>query len=221
MSTGLGPDIAEVYDELGSSVNIIGRNPAISEKIIYDINAQGTKPFVREHHLDCTFPYNTEAVVGDILYITSIARYYLVMNLTPELFEDSIVEYSGVIYLCNLPLTAHIVRPVEVRDPEYDIVSGWQVVVDSPIYGLVSDRVFGSEIEGNTQEGQSQNWRIDLYLPKTYEIKPLDRLIISSTEFYKIETIEAYNYPGVNVALLVEDNRPFTSSDVYGDEYDD
>lgn len=220
---GLGPDIDEVYSELGTTITIIGRTPVVSEKVIYEINAQGTKPFIREHHVDCTFPYDTSLVVGDIVYMPTTSRYYMIMNLTPELFENEIVEYAGVMYLCNLPVTAHIVRPIEIRDTaSYDMVSGWQVIKDSPIYGLMSDRIFGSEIEQESSVGQDQVWRIDLYIPKSYDIKPLDRLVVSSTEYYKIESVEAYNYPGSVVCLLVEDTRSETTiigDEVYDDDY--
>lgn len=215
---GLGPDIKEVYTELGSDISIINRTPIITnQKVIYEINAQGTKPFIREHHLDCTFPYDTSIETGDIVMMTSTGRYYMIMNKTPELFENNVVEYSGVLYYCNMPLTAHIVRPVEVRDAEtYNMISGWTVVEDSPLYGLMSDRLFGSALETSARVGQDQLWRIDLYLPKWYDIQPLDRLIVSSTEYYKVETIESYNFPGSVVALLVEDTRPATN--IIGDE---
>jgi hypothetical protein len=218
---GIGSDIGEVYDELGAAITIINHIPIVHEKMLYEINAQGTKPFIREHHLDCTFPYNTSLVVGDIIFMSKTDRYYMVMNLTPELFEDEIVEYSGVIYLCNLPLTAHIVRPYERRNQiTYNMISGWQVIINSPVYGLLSDRLFGSQVEAGPIVGQDLNWRIDLYIPKWYDIKPLDRLIISDTEYYKIESIQAYNYPGTVTALLVEDTREISTiidDEVYND----
>lgn len=224
---GLGPDIEEVYSELGVLISIVNRVPiVVNQKLLYDVNAQGTKPFIREHHLDCTFPYNTPVVVGDILRIEETSTYHMVMNKTPELFENKVVEYSGVIYLCNLPIAAHIIRPIEIRNKvSYNMISGWHLVADAPLYGLLSDRIFGSNLEAGVMIGQDQIWRMDLYIPKFYDIQPLDRLVISPTEYYKVETIEAYNYPGVNVALLVEDTRPMHTmidNEVYADdEYDE
>ncbi len=221
MTVGLGVDIKEVYDELGSAFNIISRNPVVTgEKIIYELNAQATKPFIREHFLEATLPYDTVVTTDDVIKIIETDINYLVMAKTAELFEDSIVEWNLVLYKCNLPLTTHIVRPIEIRDPiTYDMISGWQIIADDPVYGLTSDRVFGSDIEiGDV--GQSQIWRIDLYLPKFYGLKPLDRLILSPTEYYKVETVQAYNYPGVVVAILVEDTRPettFIGDEVYSD----
>lgn len=223
MTVGLGADIKEVYSELGTAVSIINRTPIITgEKVIYELNSQATKPFIREHHLDSTFPYDTAVTTNDILEFDLTGDHFLVMNKTPEMFENSIVEYSMVLYKCNFPLTVHIVRPLEIRDSvSYNMVSGWHVVVDSPVYGLISDRVFGSEITQDEQgAGQFPIWRVDLYLPKFYGVKPLDRVIISETEYYKVEVVENYYYPGVCTCLLVEDTRPRTT--FVGDEvYDD
>ena len=221
MSNGLGPDIAEVYTELGSDATIVSRTPPITgERVIYEINSQATKPFIREHHVDASFPYNTQLIAGDIVYILKSGRYYLAMNKTPEMFEDDIVEWSVVLYLCNLPSTAHLIRPIEIRNAvTLEMINSWEVVVDDPMYGLLSDRIFGSAIEQETPKvGQFPIWRMDLYIPKSYGIKPLDRLVISETEYYKVEAVESYNFPNCQVALIVEDTRPaatFLEGDVY------
>lgn len=227
MAVGLGADIKEVYTELGTAVTVVSRDPVITgERVIYELNAQATKPFIREHHLDSTFPYDTVVTTDDVLEFDETGDHYLVMNKTPEMFENSVVEWSMVLYKCNLPLTAHIVRPIEIRDPvSYNMIAGWHVIANSPVYGLISDRIFGSEIsQEESGGGQFPIWRIDLYLPKFYGIKPLDRVIISENEYYKVETVENYYYPGVCTALLVEDTRPISTiigDDVYSDdEYD-
>lgn len=221
-TTSIGTDIKEVYQELGANFTIINRTPVVTgEKILYDMNTQATKPFIREHFIDCTFPYDTSVEVGDIIVMPSTQRYYMVMNKTPELFEDAMVEWAGILYLCNLPTTARIVRPLEIRDSQsYDMVSSWVSVVDSPIYGILSDRVFGSSVDPGIIEGQSLIWRIDCFLPKWYNVQPLDRIIISPTEYYKIETIQSYYYPGSNINLLCEDTRPatnFLNGEIYND----
>jgi len=221
--SGLGADISEVYAELGALATIVNRNPVVTgERVLYDVNAQATKPFIREYHLDASLAYDTEITPNDVILLTATNKYYMIMNKTPELFENEVVEWNVVLYLCNLPVTAHILRPVEVRDPAtYKIVHGWQVLYDDPIYGLASDRFFGAEIDQETPKaGQFQKWKIDLYIPKFYAIQPLDRIFMTETEYYKVEAIEAHHYPGVNMALLVEDTRP-AATVVDGDVYVD
>lgn len=219
---GLGIDIKEVYTELASEFTIVNRSPVVTgERILFEVNAQATKPFVREHQLDCTIPYDSAIEVGDVVLMNKTGRYFMVMNKTPETFEDETVEWDVVLYYCNLPVTAHLVRPVEIRNTvTYNMTSGWQVIADAPLYGLLTDRITGSEIEQqNVAAGQFQLWSISLLLPKYYDIKPLDRLIISATEYYKIETIESYYYPGVYQIKLVEDTRKATVI-IDGEVYD-
>jgi hypothetical protein len=223
---GLGADIKEVYTELGAETHIVSRTPVVTgERVIYEINSQATKPFIREHHLDATLPFDTLITTNDVVRIVEANKNYMVMNKTPELFEDSIVEWSAVLYMCNLVTTAHILRPIETRNmSSFNMESGWGIVHHPPIYGLMTDRIFGSEIDQNSVfTGQVPIWRVDLYLPKYYNLKPLDRLYLTDAEYYKVEAIEDYSYPGVGVALLVEDTRPFVSiSDIdiyYEDEY--
>ena len=215
---GLGADLREVYDELGAITHIVNRTPAITtERILYDLNAQATKPFIREHFLDATLPYDTLITTDDVIFLVSTDKHYLVMNKTPDLFENSVVEYNAVLYSCNLVSTACILRSVEIR-VDYDMTTAWTIVAEAPIYGLMSDRLFGSEIDQHPPSvGQEAVGRIDLYIPKSYGIKPLDRLYLTDTEYYKVESVQAYNYPGVCVAMLVEDTRPFASLE--DDEY--
>jgi hypothetical protein len=224
MTVSLGEDIREVYPEIGAAVNIISRDPVVTgEWVIYEVNAQVTKPFIREHHLDATFPYDTLVTTDDVVEIIETGYQYLVMNKTPEMFENNAVEWNIVLYKCNLPLTACILRPLEIRDSvSYEIIQGWHVVVDSPVYGLISDRIFGSEISQEEVGGAGQFpiYKIDLYLPKYYGVKSLDRVIISETEYYKVETIENHYYPGVCTVLLVEDTRPATTF-IDGEVYED
>jgi len=221
MAYGLGEDIKEVYTELGSLATIVNRTPEIeNERVIYEINAQATKPFIRGHHLDATFPYDTQVETGDVIFIEEAAKYYMAMNKTAEMFENSKIEWNVVLYLCNLPVTACFLRPIEVRNPiSYDIVSGWQVFAPPPVYGLLTDRIYGTNVEQGEIVGQVPLWRIDCYLPKWYGLKPLDRVFVSSTEYYKVESVENYNYPGVAVALMVEDTRPYVNV-VDGEIYD-
>jgi hypothetical protein len=220
--SGLGIDIKEVYTELASEFTIVNRSPVITgERILFEVNAQATKPFIREHQLDCTIPYDSAIETGDVVLMNKTNRYFMVMNKTPETFEDETVEWDVVLYFCNLPVTAHLVRPVEIRNKvTYNMTSGWQVTADAPLYGLLTDRITGSEIEQqNVAAGQLQLWSISLLLPKYYDVKPLDRLIISATEYYKIETIESYYYPGVYQIKLVEDTRKATVI-IDGEVYD-
>jgi hypothetical protein len=207
--TGIGVDIAAVITELGPLVTI-RRGPLGTvigtEHISYDINTQSSKPFIREHHLDGSFIYNTLIELGDILTIDLTGESFLVMNKTPDLFQGSIVEYSMVIYKCNSTINTRLLRAIEFRDDNYEMVQGWSDVVN-PAYSIIAGRDFGTEINQETPIGQVEVDAINLFVPSTYGIKPLDRFVQLDTKFYKVERVEAFQFPGIDVAYLTEDTR--------------
>lgn len=205
---GIGADISEVISEVGLSFTILRDSGNITgESCTYEMNTQATKPFIREHQLEANFIYTTQAVVGDVIQFTD-GRNYLIMNLIPEIFEEEVVNYSATLYLCNLTTTACLLRPAEVRDTEtYNLVAGWETVEAAPMYGILDDRAFGSMVDEFEEVGQIQLWKINLIVPKTYGIKPFDRLELSATQYYKVDTVESYWFPGCHRALLVEDTR--------------
>ena len=204
---GIGPDISEVINELGVLIEILRIPTNISEKIIYDMNSQATKPFIREFHRDGSFSSDTKIETGDILHVLKTEEYLMVMNKTPDMFEDEIVEYASVLYKTNLPSTAKISRPsAAVRDADYNLTETWTDVV-TRAYGVIADKLQGSNIDQEEPTGQIQIWAIEAFVPAAYGVKPLDRLYISATEYYKIEKVEKYRYPGIHALDLVEDTR--------------
>ena len=211
----IGPDIKEVIAELGDSFYVLQSGSFVTGgKCFTEMNTQSSKPFVREHHLDAVFSYDSTLQSGDVIYITVYGAVFLVMNMTPENFEDQKVENYSIIYKCNLNGNSKVLRPVETKLGYRSVVS-WQTVAEN-FYGLITNRIYGSEIDQESIVGQAEVWRLALYLPKTIDIQPLDRFVVSGiTEYYKVETIESYYFPGVKVILLTEDTRPIHEEDEY------
>jgi len=204
---GIGPDISEVINELGVVIEILRTPTNISEKIIYDMNSQATKPFIREFHRNGSFSSATKIETGDILRVLKTEEYLMVMNKTPDMFEDEIVEYASVLYKTNIPSTAKISRPSSVaRDVDYNLIEIWTDVV-TRAYGVIADKLQGTNIDQEEPIGQIQIWAIEAFVPSSYDARPLDRLYISATEYYKIEKVERYRYPGIHALDLVEDMR--------------
>jgi len=67
----------------------------------------------------------------------------------------------------------------------------------------------GSDIAQEDPTGQLTQWAIEAFVPASYGTKPLDRLIISPTEYYKVEVVELYRYPNIHALGLVEDTRAY------------
>lgn len=203
---GLGADIKEVFQEIGVAYNIIRDGGNISgEYLLYKENRQVTKPFIREHFLETTHAYDTECVPGDVIGFTTTGDAYMVMNLTPSLFENQSYQELGVIYKCNV--SGELQRPSEQRSAQtYLVETVWQTI-KSPCYGLLTGKLFGSELDQESELGQLGIIANTLYVPSNVGAQPLDRYQPVSGEYYKVEVVEKRKFPGVDILHLAEDTR--------------
>ena len=99
----IGPDIKEVLTEVGTAYTIIrSAGNVAGEYLDYELNAQVTKPFIQEFFLDASLSYNTALIAGDILEFNVAGTRYLLMNKTPETFENEVISYAAVLYKSNV-----------------------------------------------------------------------------------------------------------------------
>lgn len=206
---GIGVDIASVINELGVLATVIkeinGSVQTSTEKITYEINEQATNTFVREFHLNASFAYNTVINSGDVIQFEGNS--YLVSNKTPDTFENTIVEYASVIYKCNLPSTAKIVTWSQTQNPTtYEITSGW-TVKKALAYGLIYQDSRNTLLDEGNPVGRDVIFGLMCLVPANYDVAKLDRVIVSPTEYYMVQDIEKYQFPGIHVLTLIEDTR--------------
>lgn len=204
---GIGIDIYEVLNELGMTIEILEREDSpIIEKIDYDSNSQMTKPFNAEHFLMVMFGYNSVVVPGDLLHSIAQNVYYRVMNSFPEVFEDTVIYYQGIVYKCNENVS--ILRPVESRDPKTLKMGVTWDTVHSDVRCLITDKLYGSELNTETAFIQLDLRQRVMYFPKKYEVRQKDRVICSNYNLpYEVTNVETNTYPGMNVVYLEEDTR--------------
>ena len=99
----IGPDIKEVLSEVGTAFTIKRDSGDITgEYLDFTPNTQVTKPFIREFFLEVMLSYDTELVAGDIVELNVPATPFMLMNFTPDMFENEVIKYDGVIYKCNV-----------------------------------------------------------------------------------------------------------------------
>lgn len=203
----IGPDIEEVLDEVGTSYTILRDSGNITgEKTYYKTNSQVTKPFIREFFLEAWFPYNTEAVGGDYIQFSTTGDVFLVMNKSPQMFEDAIIKYDVVLYKCNVVLD--VLRPVEDDDwdANYQKLTTWQHIANQK-YGLVTTPLYGHDLATDEELGYLGLEVHELYLPASLNVRSLDRIRLTSLEYYRVETVKPRRYQGVNVFEIGEDTR--------------
>jgi hypothetical protein len=203
----IGPDIEEVLDEVGTSFTILRDSGNVTgEKTYYKSNSQVTKPFIREFFLEAWFSYNTEAVGGDYVQFNTTGDIYLVMNRTPQMFEDAIIKWDVVLYKCNVVID--ILRPVESDgwDANYQKPTTWQYIQEQR-YALITTPLYGHDLATDEELGYLGLEVHEMYAPLSFDIQTLDRIRLTSLEYYRVETIKPRRYEGVNVFEIGEDTR--------------
>ncbi len=203
----IGADINSVYEEIGSSITFIRDGGNISgEYIDSEISAQATKPFIREYFRNANFSYMTSGEPGDVLQIDSTGEKYMIMNLSPDIFENEVIEYNAVIYKANV--SGELKRPSgEVWDAQtYQKKAVFETV--RPIaYSLYTSFLFGNELISDNDVAEYGINKDQAYFPASYNIRVDDRYEPVSGEYYKVTALHKRRFPGHIVVDLSEDTR--------------
>lgn len=211
MASGLGDDIKEVFQEVGILFNI-NRTPVLSgEYLDWEPNSQVTKPFIREFFLESTFAYDTLVVEGDVIQFMpsgeAAGDKYLVMNKTPSLFENEIIDHAGVLYKVNV--SGELRRPsgeAEWSTQTYHKVAQFTTIA-AEVPALQTEPLFGGELEVEEELGLLGIEKQELYVPISYGIQALDRYHTASGEYYMVESVKKRRFKGIDVCVLSEDTR--------------
>lgn len=202
----VGLDIKDVLGEIGTSFTNLRPNSGELgvEYLDYEMNRQVTKPFIREYFLEISLPYDTQVIGGDVIELSD-SRQYLVMNVTSENLFNEMIGKEGILYKINV--SGELKRPSgEIWDSSYRRVTTWQTI-KLPCYGLLTEKIFGSDLITDEELGQIGVEAMTLYLPSEVGALPLDRYIFASGEYVKLEVIEHRKFDGVDVCHIAEDTR--------------
>lgn len=203
----IGPDIKEAIEDVGVSFTVIEPTPiSVPEKLVYKGNSQATKPFIREFFLSATLPYDTGVNAGSVIRMTASATAYIVMNKTPTIFEDEIVDHEVVLYKCNVSGELLRISGEVGWNPHYKKIPVFQVI-KSDAYALQNEELYGSGILVNEGISAVSVDKHDLYVPSSYGVKELDRYQPVSGEYYMVRAVKKRMYENVDVCELVADER--------------
>lgn len=206
----VGRDIAEVFRDVGAKVFI--NETSQYDYIDAELNTQVSNPFIREHMIEATLPYNTIIQPGNIINFEATQQRFLVVNYIPDIFENEPVAISATIYKCNV--YGYFYREQEMPDNEnlpmqfrHRRQVCWKLVDENYL-------VFTSALRGNTSEmlgtqhfGDIVVKRHIVYLPSSMDVKTKDRLYIDENEYYQVGNVEKRRFNNVAVISLHEDTR--------------
>lgn len=181
----IGTDIKDVWAEVGISYTILRDGGNITgEYGDIDTNAQITKPFIREFFMEISLSFDTAIVAGDVL-LMSDGRKFLVMNKTPEVFEDSVYMVNAVLYKVNC--AGNIFRLSSSRT-DYQMVPVWTVIKRS-CNALLTESFFGNDLDVDEPIGNLARESQDLYVPHNYGLRENDRFDLSTATYSSKTTV--------------------------------
>ena len=172
----LGEDVKSVLEEVGVAYNI-ERDAALitGEYLDCEENTQMTKPFTFQFFLQASFSYDSQVLAGDILHFLTDERRYLVMSILPELFENAIIQKSGVLYRTNCVGTLAR-QSGEVGEYSYEQKTSWPPI-NSNFPALLVDKLYATKLDEDTQQFAAVDVTgLVLYAPAFVKPLPLHRL---------------------------------------------
>ena len=203
----IGDDIKETFEDVGTGYTVFRDTGDVSgEYLDYAINAQVTKPFTREFFLQATLPYDSSALTGDVIQFDTTGDNYLLMNKTPELFENTLITNEAVLYKANV--SGELLRPSgETWSTQtYHKEPQWETI-KSNCHALQTEALYGHDLDTDEELGLLGVQNHELYIPHSVGVRILDRYQPLSGEFYRVETIKTRRYEDIDVCEIGEDRR--------------
>ena len=209
---GVGADIKEVLADVGTKILIVRATRNISGEFIkYQLNAQVTKPFIREFFLDAIVSHDTRVVSGDIIEFKETSGRYLIVTKTPYMLENEVIQYNVVLYKTNVKI--NLERPQEIRSPQTLLSRTSWTRIKTNVDALLTSPLFGVSLDTDEPIGLLGIERGEMYIPSSYGAQRLDRIVIFGTnEYYRVESIKKRRYEDVEVVEVGEDVREGTTT---------
>lgn len=221
MPSDIGDDIAEVFNELGSKVEIRKAFTGETSEEYIDINYEVNHvyPWTSHYMMKCDLNYQTAAEPGD--YITfkddpDNETTHLLVALAKERFEQAVISKEGVLYMCNA--FVEVQRAVESDNDDYDTEVAWNTIHSGEfafVTGILDDQYVKQKAFGQISIDSNQ-----LYMSRAIDLQVDDRCIVNligitemsgevyvSGESFKVDAIEFNHLPNVAVCKVSEDQR--------------
>jgi hypothetical protein len=204
MSIGL--DLKEAIAAVGVTARVVGRNEPV-EFVRFKPNKQVTKPFIREYFMETMLSFDSHIISGDIVEVDVTGLRYIMMNRTPELFENEVMRYSGVVYKTNVH--GSLQRPFYHRGSNLQKIESFENVPGAEsIDALMVEALYGHSLETDRELGELGLEKHELYIPRRFGAKHKDRFYINDDQYYRVITIKTHRYDDVDVLEIDVDTRP-------------
>lgn len=210
----IGDDLKECFLDVGTAFTIIRDSGNVEgEYLVYEINRQVTKPFIREFFIEAEMQYDTSVAVGDVIQFDDL-RKFLVVNLSPEQLENAVIKNDAVLYKCNVTEGKICRSSGESRHAiSYRQNYNFVQVESGEIHALMTSALYGHSLESDEELGEVGMENHEVYLSLDHDVKIKDRWEPFSGEFYNVDTIKSRRYSNIQVLGISEDTRTTSSED--------
>jgi hypothetical protein len=201
----IGPDIKEVLQELGSPLTIykVDGTTITGEYLDYESYYDSSTEFRRQFCYSGDFQYDSAVAEGDIISFDS--KFFLMLTIRKEMFENSTVDYQNFFVECNS--IGRLSKQVKTRDPasySEDIV--WTASHDS-IHALHFENSPSFEEETGMDFVNNQ---LTVYIQNYTDVIIGDRWypdVTDLTVYYRIAAVLQNTYRNIHVCKLEDDSR--------------
>ena len=203
----IGPDIEEVLRDVGSSFQIhpIGAAAVAGGFLDMESYFDHSTPFIRQYFFSIDLSYTTTVIPGNI--ISFAGRYYLVTQMTPSYFEDALIQYTSIVYRCNIFAGIfHRFDENPGRDGNYERLPNWTPIY-SDVIGLHVEERFGSQLAEFEEVLKVPIKHDILYVSGDYDLKIGDRWMPKVGEQWEVQQIYFRQLDNVKIVHLAVDKR--------------
>lgn len=206
MTSDLGNDIKQAYDELGVPFSIWDLDDGtLSDggKLWFERSTQLTKPFIVELFAIARFNYITSVQEGNIIKFNN--EYWLLTSKEPDFFEGVPYMFNSVIYKCNILGGLYRFPTTNTRGSDYEITStpAFVKTIRGTLYGTAQ----GGSAPIEMPYGEVLSVKQEAYFPKDFGIQDQDRLVLTTGEVYKIENVFMSNFENIISCRITGDER--------------
>lgn len=203
---GIGGDISEVFKDVGTKVTVTKHadGAVVSEYIDTELAMDSSSPFAVQFTRSCTLSFNTKINAGDIVVFDDGSQYLLIAK-NQDRFENDIVVWEGILYVCNVHVT--IKKRKIGRDADLKMKTQWDVVTESePV--LLTGQVAGKDTVSRDYGEFMSGVGMTLHISANVQINTGDTCFVDETgERFKIGGIEPRRLANILMVGLDVDTR--------------
>jgi hypothetical protein len=193
---GIAEDLASVFDEIGTEVELVGSSPLVRESIDF---AETDKVGI----FAVTLRAGSAIPIGSQIRITSTNEHYFIYGGFNEIFENTPVIVSGRMFKATHRVK--LMRRTIEKDPvTRQEVDTWTEVDE--FWAYVTVPITGNGLNVDADEVFFINSVLRVVCRPSEKIEYLDRIQFPNV-FFQVGTVDYVKYDGLCALELVEDTR--------------